>query len=181
MRISLIVALDRHGLIGIGNALPWRLPADLRRFRHLTIGKPIIMGRKTFEHLGRPLPERTNIVLTRQTDVNFPGCLIAPTVAEAIERAGPVEEIMIIGGAEIYRLALPMVERMYVTVVSGQFEGDCYFPLGEIDDFPVTVIEDEPMPADEKNRHPHRFLVLDRVTTGTTLRELVQSPTKSRE
>lgn len=126
--IALIAAMARNRVIGRDNRLPWRIPDDMRHFRRLTLGKPVIVGRKNYESIGRPLPDRLNIVLTRQPDFVAPGAVVAHDVEEAIARAGPVPEIMIIGGAEIYSLFLPLAERIYLTVVDAEIPGDTFFP-----------------------------------------------------
>ena len=132
MLISIVAALDECGLIGAGRRLPWRLRGDLRRFRRLTMGKPVLMGRRTFESIGRPLDGRTNIVLSRRTGYEAPGCLAATSFEDAValarEAGDGVGEVMVIGGAEVYALALPVAERLYLTRVQGRFEGDVYFP-----------------------------------------------------
>lgn len=132
MLISIVAALDEGGLIGSGDRLPWRLHGDLRRFRRLTMGKPLLMGRRTFESIGRPLDGRTNIVLSRRVGYEAPGCRTATSFegALAVARAGGsgAAELMVIGGAEVYALALPVAERLYLTRVEGRFEGDVYFP-----------------------------------------------------
>jgi dihydrofolate reductase len=163
MRLSLIAALDRHGLIGNESGLPWHLPRDLRRFRELTWGKPIMMGRTTHEHIGRPLPSRQNIVLSRRPDLSIPGCTIARSLDEALSLADTgVDECFVIGGSQVYRDALPRAERLYLTLVDGVFEGNAWFPseLMRPDDW--SVVQREVCPADKKNPHPHAFLVLDR-------------------
>ncbi len=132
MLISIIAALDEGGLIGVGDRLPWRLRGDLRRFRRITMGKPLIMGRRTFESIGRPLDGRTNIVLSRRTGYEAKGVLIATSFEEAIAIArdggAAASELMVIGGAEVYTRALPEAGRLYLTRVHGRFEGDVYFP-----------------------------------------------------
>lgn len=177
MRVSLIVAVDRRLLIGNETGLPWHLPADLRRFRKLTIGKPIIMGRKTHEHIGSPLKDRINIILTRNADYNAPGCVIVHSIEEAfpIARAFILEsgsdEIMVIGGAEVFQQAFPFIERIYLTVVEGEFSGNSYFPsMGQRF---WQAIQEETIPADEKNKHRHRFMILDRTDVGRSFEEWV--------
>ena len=131
MLISIVAALDESGLIGAGDRLPWRLRGDMRRFRRLTMGKPLLMGRRTFESIGRPLDGRTNIVLSRRVGYEAPGCRTVTSFegALAVARAGGAEpELMVIGGAEVYALALPVASRLYLTRVQGRFEGDVYFP-----------------------------------------------------
>ena len=132
MLISIVAALDESGLIGAGDRLPWRLRGDMRRFRRLTMGKPMLMGRRTFESIGRPLDGRTNIVLSRRAGYEAPGCRTATSfeAALAIARAvvGAAPELMVIGGAEVYALALPIANRLHLTRVQGRFEGDVHFP-----------------------------------------------------
>lgn len=147
MRISLIAAMAENRVIGRGLAMPWQLPEDLRRFREITWGQTLIMGRKTFASLGAPLPGRTTIVLSRTPGFRSEGCLIAHTVEEALCLAGFAEEVFICGGGEIYRLFLPMADRIYLTVLHREIAGDVFFP--EIpDNFLLcsteTVSEPEP-------------------------------------
>jgi dihydrofolate reductase len=169
MRISLIVAMSETGLIGTGQGLPWHLPADLKRFKTLTWGKPIIMGRKTHELICRPLPGRLNIVVSRQPGYKAEGCEVVHSLDEALTlarraaRPNEPQEIMIIGGAQIYREALPLGERVYLTVVEGEFEGETYFP-GELSAPEWETVQEEHIPADAKNPHGHRFCVLERRT-----------------
>jgi dihydrofolate reductase len=178
MRISLIVAMARNGLIGDDKGLPWRLPADLRRFRKLTSGKPIILGRKTLEHIGGPLKDRLNIVLTRQVDFQHAGCVMAYSFEEALVIAWAAlpemgaDEIMVIGGADVYRQALPFVERIYLTVVEGEFSGNTYFPADE--PFCGRIVHNEAAPADEKNAWGHRFSIVERDDNGTSIMTLIQ-------
>lgn len=176
MRISLIVAMDRNGLIGTTSGLPWHLSADLKRFRKLTIGKPIILGRRTLDHIGGPLKDRLNIVLTRQNNVAHPGCTIAHSIDEALVKARSAltemaaDEIMIIGGAEVYRQALPVVERVYLTIVDGDFSGNAWFPAEPT--FRGRIVHDETFPADAKNAHAHRLVILDRDDAGLTIEQV---------
>ena len=129
-RISIIVAHSRNMAIGKANTLIWRLPDDLKRFKKLTTGHPIIMGRKTYESIGRPLPERTNIVTTRDATLEIPGCIGTRSAIEATEKAKEVEreEIFIIGGAQIYKESLFLADRLYVTKVDMDVDGDTFFP-----------------------------------------------------
>lgn len=159
-RLSYVVAVSRNGVIGNENALPWRLPDDLRQFKALTLGKPVLMGRKTFQSIGKPLPGRTNIVLTRDTEWRADGVAVAHTLEDAFAAAGPVAEIMVIGGAEIYRLLMPSVERLYLTRVDADLEGDTHFP--SFDERAWRVSAEVLHPADEKHAHAFRFLTLDR-------------------
>ena len=126
--ISLIAAMGRNRVIGKDNTLPWRLPADMRHFRRVTMGKPVLMGRKTFESLGRPLPGRRNIVITRNPDYQSSGCEIAVSIADAIALCAEAEEIFFIGGAELYKQVVPLVDRLYLTEVEIEAQGDAWFP-----------------------------------------------------
>jgi len=128
--LALIVAQSLNRVIGVNNALPWHLPEDLKYFKATTMGKPIVMGRKTYDSIGRPLPGRTNIVVTRQTDWMADGVKVAGTLAEAVALASAEEpqEIMVIGGAQIYELMLPAADRIYLTQVHAEIEGDAWFP-----------------------------------------------------
>ncbi len=127
-RISVIAALARNGVIGIENRLPWRLPEDLAHFKALTLGHPILMGRKTFESLGRPLPGRTNIVITRNSAYRPEGCLVADSLPAAIALCNDADELFFIGGAELYAQAIPLADRLYLTEVDVEAEGDAWFP-----------------------------------------------------
>lgn len=127
-RVSVIAALARNGVIGIDNRLPWRLPEDLAHFKALTLGHPILMGRKTFESLGRPLPGRTNVVITRNPDYRPDGCLVAASIPAAIALCGAAEEVFFIGGAELYAQAIPLADRLYLTEVDVEAKGDAWFP-----------------------------------------------------
>jgi dihydrofolate reductase len=164
VRISIIAALAQNRVIGRGNALPWKLPADLRQFRALTLGKPVIMGRRTFESLGHPLPGRTNIVVTRNPDYRAPGCLVAHDLARALAAAGTAPEAMIIGGANLYAEALPLADRMYLTLVHAWVIGDTRFP--EYAEAEWRLVESGRRSADEKNPYAYTFLRLDRVESS---------------
>ena len=132
--VAIIAAIAANGVIGDGNHIPWRLPGDFAHFKRMTMGKPLIMGRKTFESIGRPLPGRTNIVVTRQEGYHPDGVIVISSLDEALERAQEIaqtdraNEVMIGGGAEIYRQALPFADRMYLTQVMLEPQGDTYFP-----------------------------------------------------
>lgn len=127
-RISVIAALARNRVIGIENRLPWRLPEDLAHFKALTLGHPILMGRRTFESLGRPLPGRTNIVISRNPGYCRDGCLVAGSIADAIALCADADEIFFIGGAELYAQAIPLADRLYLTEVDIEAAGDAWFP-----------------------------------------------------
>jgi len=168
MKLSIIVAAARNGIIGRNNELPWRLPQDLQYFKATTMGKPVIMGRKTYESIGRPLPGRTNIVITRQADwCGADGVIVVGSVDEAIAAAekaaaklvNPPEEAMVIGGAEIYRQALPLTERIYLTRIEADVEGDASFPDLHSSQWRLASLSEGDPLAPLK----HNFLVYDRV------------------
>lgn len=158
--ISLVVAAARNGVIGRDGGLPWHLGDDLRFFKALTMGKPLIMGRKTFESIGRPLPGRRNIVLTRREDFEAAGCEVVAAVEDALAAAGAVEEIMVIGGGEIYRLFLPLAERVYLTRVETEVEGDTRFPPLEPDEW--EALSSECFAAGERNDYPFTVITYER-------------------
>ena len=128
MNITLIVAMAENRVIGANNAMPWHLPDDLRRFRALTMGHPILMGRKTHEAIGRPLPGRRNLIMTRNTQQDFPGCEVIHTIEDALVIGQRSEALFVIGGAELYRLFLPLAHRIELTIIHRAFDGDTYFP-----------------------------------------------------
>jgi dihydrofolate reductase len=126
--VSVIAAVADNNAIGLDNGLPWHLPEDLKHFRSLTMGHHIIMGRKTYESLGRLLPGRTTVIVTRQTDYCIEGALVAGSLQEAVSLCGNDDEVFVIGGAELYKLALPAADKLYLTEVSGEFAADTFFP-----------------------------------------------------
>lgn len=160
-RLSLIAAMARNRVIGLHNRLPWRLPADMKRFRELTTGHTIVMGRKTFDSLARPLPNRTNIVVTRDRAFRPDGATVAHSVEDAIARAGADREIFVIGGEQIYRQTLPVADRLYLTLVDSDFDGDAWFP--EYDAKEWKEIASERHRPDDKNLHGMRFVTLERM------------------
>ena len=157
--LSLIVAVSQNGVIGKGNKLPWHLPADLKRFKKLTMGHPIIMGRKTFESIGKPLPGRTNIVITRQKEFASFGALTAPSLEEALRMCKKEEEVFVIGGATIFEQALPLANRLYLTLIHQDFDGDTSFRW---DPSQWKEISREDFFSDIANPHSYRFLILKR-------------------
>lgn len=170
-RLSALVAMAQNRVIGKNNALPWRLPPDLKRFKELTMGHPIIMGRKTYESIGRTLPGRTNIVITRQSDYRLEDAIIVSSLADAVKschwghenearQADTNNECFVIGGADIFRTALPLCDRLYVTELLRNYEGDVYFP--EFDRKGWEEISREKH-VDESGLEYH-FVVLDRKT-----------------
>ncbi len=162
MKISLIAAMANNRVIGIENRLPWKLPADMKWFRLHTLGKPVVMGRKTFESFGsKPLPDRLNIVLTRDKTYQAEGAKVVHSIDEAINVAGEVDEIMIIGGASFYQQMIPRADRMYLTLVEMEPEGDAWFPPFEESDWKVVQRND--YPPDEKNAYPYSLRIYDRI------------------
>lgn len=127
-RVSLIVAMANNRVIGINNTLPWHLPADLKHFKALTMGHHIVMGRKTYESIGKPLPGRTSVVVTRNADYSAPGVIVASSLETAISACGNDAEIFVIGGAELYAQALPLMSTLYITEIQQKMEGDARFP-----------------------------------------------------
>ncbi|SCZ58418.1 type 3 dihydrofolate reductase [Thiohalomonas denitrificans] len=160
MRISIIAAMAEDRVIGIENRLPWSLPADMQWFRRHTLGKPVIMGRKTFESIGRPLPKRTNVVVTGDPSYRAEGCRVVHSIDAALEAAQPAEEVMVIGGATFYQQILPRADRLYLTRVHAVIEGDAWFP--SIDSSEWRETEREERPADADNPHGMAFQVLER-------------------
>ncbi len=161
MRVSIIVAMDQQGLIGRNNGLPWKLSADLKHFSSVTMGKSLIMGRKTYESIGRPLKDRKNIVVTSNTSLHIDSCTVALSLEQAILACHSSKEIMVIGGALLYKQFLPTVGRIYLTYIHDRFEGDTWFPKWELSQWRVSSSID--YPADEKNPYPYSFVVYDKV------------------
>lgn len=158
--ISLIVAYARNQVIGYGGVMPWHLPADLKLVKELTTGKTIVMGRKTFESLGRPLPNRRNVVLTRNRDFQPDGVDVVHTREEVLA----LGDVIIFGGADIYRQFLDVVDRLYITEIDLEVEGDTFFPEWDREAF--TVVDKREGIVDEKNKYPHTFYVYERKTGG---------------
>lgn len=157
MRISAVVAMSENHVIGKGQALPWKIPEDLKRFRSITQGHPIILGRKTFESIGKVLPDRENIILSRRRDFCVSGAVVLSSLDEALKYCvGKTDEAFVIGGAEIYRQALPILDRIYLTLIHQDFEGDAYFPEFPWSDFREVSREERLEPV------PFSFLVLER-------------------
>lgn len=166
MKLALIVAMAENRVIGINNNLPWHLSEDLKYFKRVTMGKPIIMGRKTFESIGRPLPGRTNIVVTRNPAYQAEGIKVVHSLGEATKLAESItfidgmEEAMVIGGAELYGQALPEADRIYLTQVHAKVHGDAWFPEFDIDEWRQVARED--FEAVEPNPFDYSFIVLDK-------------------
>lgn len=162
MIISLIWAMNDARVIGIENRLPWKLPADMQWFRRHTLGKPVIMGRSTFESFGaKPLPERLNIVVSQNNSYKPDGALVAGSLDDAIKQAGDVDEIMVIGGSSIYEQMLPRADRLYMTIVHADVKGDAWFPIFDRDAW--QIIEEEHHESDERNPYDYSFYILKRL------------------
>jgi dihydrofolate reductase len=153
--------MARNRVIGADNRIPWHLPNELKLFKSLTMGHPIVMGRRTFESIGRLLPGRTTVIVTRQADYTVPGAIVAHSMREALDACKGDAEIFVIGGADLFRHTLPIADRLYLTVVDAEPEGDTFMP--EIDSRAWREIESQSFPADERHAHAYRFSVLERV------------------
>lgn len=160
MTISIIAAIAKNNVIGNNNRLPWHLPSDMRRFRKITMDKAIIMGQKTFESIGKPLAGRFNIILSKDPNLKIDKCMVVNSIEKALEKSKNFSEIMVCGGASVYKQFLPLANKMYLTLINAEFEGDAYFPdfswqewqeIERIDNF-----------ADEENSYDYTFLTLIR-------------------
>lgn len=160
-RLSLIVAMAKNRVIGADGKIPWHLPNELQLFKRVTMGHHIIMGRKTFESIGRLLPGRTTVIVTRQAGYTVPGAVIAHSLQEAVTRCGGDSEIFVIGGGELYRAAMPLADRIYLTVVDAEPAGDTRMP--EFDPAQWKIGNTEQFRRDERHAHDYRFEVHDRV------------------
>lgn len=166
IRLAVMVAAAENGVIGSNNALPWHLPEDLRYFKRVTLGKPVVMGRKTFESIGRPLPGRTNIVITRNPDFHAEGVKVVASLDEALDLAGDIAlidgalELVVIGGAEIYGLAIPRADRLYITEVHAEVSGDTHLP--QINWTEWREVSRERHPGVAPNPYDYSFVVYDR-------------------
>lgn len=167
MIVSLVAAMAENRVIGHDGNLPWRLPRDMRRFQRLTTGHAVIMGRKTYDSVGQPLPNRRNLVVTRNPDYRPPGVQVFPNLDDAL-LAADAGEVFVAGGAEIYRLALPRAVRLYLTVVHAVVDGDTYFPPFAMDDWRLE--EDLRYPSDERHRFAHSFRFYVRRSTDASAR-----------
>jgi dihydrofolate reductase len=158
--ISLLVAATQNGVIGRDNGMPWHLPDDLKHFKALTLGKPVLMGRKTFDSIGKPLPGRTNLVLTRAAHWSAPGVTVVGDLAAAIHAAGSSPELVVAGGAQIYALAMPQAARIYLTRIHAQIDGDTRLP--DIDVGQWREISREEHPIDSRHPYAMSFVTLQR-------------------
>ena len=160
MRLSIIVAMSANRVIGRDNSLPWKLPGDWKRFKNLTMGHYLLMGRKTFESIGRPLPGRTTVVITRQSSYSPTGVLVAHSIEQALQLAAQDSEVFVAGGAQIYLQMLPRADRLYLTTIDKEFEGDTTFP--DFDESDWQLIFKETRGPDEKNSYHYSFLTYRR-------------------
>jgi dihydrofolate reductase len=161
MRVALIVAVSENNVIGANNDLPWHLPVDLAYFKKMTLGKPVIMGRKTFESINcKPLPNRPNIIVTRDSTYPAPGCTVVSSLPQALRVVPACEEAMIVGGSVLFQEALFTADRIYLTRIHHYFEGDVFFPAFDLHDWSVTsqIFQSR----DEKNMYDCTFYILDR-------------------
>ena len=170
VRISLIAAVAENGVIGANGDMPWRLSTDQKRFKRLTMGKPVVMGRKTFESIGKPLAGRVNIVVSAQTGFRPEGVVVVPSLAAALvaaeeaARAAGDEEVMVMGGSQVYAAAIGLADRLYITHVAAAPEGDAHFP--KIDPAVWRAVSAEPVPAGDKDSAATTFVVYERVDAG---------------
>lgn len=159
--VSIIVAIAKNGIIGGGNSLLWHISEDLQRFKRITSGHPVVMGRKTFESIGKPLPNRTNVVITRQKSYRADGCIVVHSLDEAISMFPPEEEVFIIGGAEIYRQALPLADMFYLTRIDTVYEGDTFFP--DWSEAEWQLVSSERHERGENFPHPFEFQLYEQL------------------
>lgn len=160
MLISLIVAVSENNVIGYQNKIPWHLPADFAYFKKMTLGKPVIMGAKTFESIGKALPGRKNIVLNSDPNYKAQGAIIVGSLEEALKEAGEAQEVMICGGASVYEQFLPRADKLYLTFVHHEFEGDTFFPRFKKEEWQEVSREDHASDAD--NIYPYSFVVYEK-------------------
>jgi len=161
-RLSIIVAMAKNRVIGANGGIPWHLPAELQRFKRLTMGHHIVMGRKTWDSIGRLLPGRTTVIVTRQAGFTVPGAIVAHTLEAAIAACGDDSEIFVIGGAELYAQALPLAGRLYLTTVDAEIAGDTVMPA--FDASAWREVASDSFPADARNPHPYRCQTYERVS-----------------
>lgn len=160
MLVSAIAAMDRNRVIGKNNQLPWHLPADLKHFKRITMGCPILMGRKTYQSIGKPLPGRCNVVITSDTEFKACGCVVANSIDMALTAAAYSKEVFVIGGASLFEKMLPKIKRIYLTVIDEVFDGDTFFPELNVSEWhEVQRINHQP---DENNIYSYSFVTLDR-------------------
>ena len=161
MKISLIVAMASNRVIGLNNKMPWHLSADLKKFKQITMGSPILMGRKTYESIGKPLPGRTNIIISRNTDYQQAGCLVFNNLETALQSASELtNELFVIGGSDLYQTLLPLADKLYLTLINQAFEGDTYFPEIDLNEWQEIARED--INDDNSTSFSYSFLTLEK-------------------
>jgi len=165
MPVNLIVAMARNRVIGRNNQMPWHLPADFAWFKKNTLGHPVIMGRKTFESIGRPLPGRRNIVISRNAQWQAPGCEVFNSLEDALASCLPHEQVFVIGGSVLFAAAIPLADRIYLTEVDAEPEGDVFFP--DLQEAPWREFSREHLVADAKNAHAMDFVILQRADSSS--------------
>jgi dihydrofolate reductase len=166
-RLSLIVAMAKNRVIGADNKIPWHLPNELKQFKNLTMGHHIVMGRKTYESIGRLLPGRTSVIVTRQRDYSVPGAIVTHSVEEALEACRNDDECFVIGGADLFRETLARADRLYLTIVEAEPSGDTFMPDLDLADWTETSAQS--FPLDEKHAHGYRFAIYDRARSAGKL------------
>ncbi len=162
MQLALVAAMDKTRVIGVKNQLPWQMPADLAHFKQLTLNKPVVMGRKTFDSIGRPLPQRRNVIITRQQNYQQAGCEVVHSLDEAMQLLQDNEEVMLIGGGELFAQALPHANTLYLTIIDTCVEGDTFFPHWNENEW--QQITSTLRHKDEKNPFDCRFITLQRIS-----------------
>lgn len=167
MRLAAIVAMSENRVIGKDNKLPWHLPADLKYFKKITLNKTILMGRRTYESIGRPLPQRKNIIVTRDKNFAAAGCLVFHSIDAALASAAAEEEVIVIGGAVLFQQLLPRFDRLYLTLIHAAVEGDAFFPEVDMNEWAETSRAEQR--ADEQNAFDLSFLVLDKPASKNKL------------
>ena len=160
MLISFVVAMGKNKVIGKNNSLPWTMPADMKRFKELTLNKPVIMGRKTFESIGKPLPKRKNIVITHDKNYDAEGCIVAHSIDEALNAAGNAKEAMVIGGSQIFREFFSKANKIYLTIIEHNFDGNIKVPEYDITEWEETSYEEHE--KDAENPYDYSFIALER-------------------
>jgi dihydrofolate reductase len=160
-RLSLIVAMARNGVIGANGAIPWKLPDEQQLFKRLTMGHHIVMGRKTYESIGRLLPGRTTVIVTRQKDFAVPGAIVAHSLADAINAAARDDEVFVIGGADLFRAALPLADRLHVTTVEAEPEGDAFMPEIDLSEWREVTVETHAV--DGKHAYSYTYKLYERL------------------
>ena len=162
MLLTIVAAIDEQGLIGKNNTLPWKISADLQRFRRITMGKPIIMGRNTYQSIGKPLPSRKNIIISKKHHDNIKGCTVAHSLVEALKVCKCADEVMVIGGGLLYQEALPRADKLYLTLVHAKLSGDTWFPKGWRQ-YGWQQLSREDHLADDNNEYDYSFVVYQKI------------------